>query len=72
MGLIRLDEDTTSWLQETCPYILGNVHATERTSGRRDKASATKAVDLGSILGRIRSKTKEWYSQLFCLMFGNT
>ena len=40
-------------------------------SGRVDRATATEVVDLGSILGRVKPKTKSWYSQLTCLKFSN-
>ena len=39
-------------------------------SGRVDRASATEAVDSGSIPGRVKPKNyKNWYSQLSCLTF---
>ena len=34
---------------------------------RVDRDSATEMVDLGSISGRIKPKTKNWYLQLFLL-----
>ena len=40
------------------------------TIDRVDKASATKTIDLGSIRGRIKPKTKKnSYLQLSCLTF---
>ena len=38
------------------------------SNGRVDRASATKAVDFGSIPGRTKPETyKNWYFQLPCL-----
>ena len=39
--------------------------------GRVDRASATKTVDLALIPGRVKPRTKNWYSQLPCLTFSN-
>ena len=40
-------------------------------SGQVDRASATDTIHSGSILGLVKSKTINWYSQLPCLMFSN-
>ena len=45
--------------------------AANQFSGRLDRASATEAVDLGSIPGRVKPDYKNWYSQLSYLTFSN-
>ena len=47
------------------------MHRLVPISGRVDRTSATEAVDLGSIPGRVKPDYKNCYSQLPCLTFSN-